>query len=160
MRSLADKIEKYLKTLIDKSEDGVIEIQRSEIAETFSCVPSQVNYVLKTRFNEGYGFFVETKRGGGGYIRITKEPLVGDYDKLLKLIDESADKFVSENLGESLIDRLYEEGFVTKREMMLIKAVICRNTLALGLPERDLLRAKILRSILLTLLKKEFNGGS
>lgn len=160
MKSLADKIEKYLKTLIDRSENGVIEIQRSEIAETFSCVPSQVNYVLKTRFNEGYGFYVETKRGGGGYIRITKEPLVDDYDKLLNLIDESADKFVSEKLGDSLIDRLYEEDFVTKREMMLIKAVINKNTLDLRLPERDLIRAKILRSVLLTLLKKEFNKDS
>ena len=155
MSSLTDKIEKYLKALLEKSEDGSVEIQRSEIAETFSCVPSQINYVLKTRFNENYGFFVETKRGGGGYIKIRKESL-GGHDKLADLIEDSANKLVSEDLGVNLIDRLYDEGFITEREMLLIKSVINRETLYMDLPERDLIRAKMLRSVLLTLLREEF----
>lgn len=71
-RSLADKIEQYLKVLIDRSEEKRIEIQRSELAETFSCVPSQVTYVISTRFTEEEGYLTESRRGGKGYVRITR----------------------------------------------------------------------------------------
>lgn len=71
-RSLADKIEQYLKVLIDRSDENCIEIQRSELAETFSCVPSQVTYVISTRFTEREGYMTESRRGGKGYVRITR----------------------------------------------------------------------------------------
>jgi len=71
-KSLADKIEQYLKVLIERSDDKRIEIQRSELAETFSCVPSQVSYVISTRFTEREGYFTESRRGGKGYVRITR----------------------------------------------------------------------------------------
>lgn len=71
-KSLADKIEQYLKVLIDRSDDKCIEIQRSELAETFSCVPSQVTYVISTRFTEREGYVTESRRGGKGYVRITR----------------------------------------------------------------------------------------
>ena len=74
-RSLADKIEQYLKVLIERSEENRIEIQRSELAETFSCVPSQVTYVISTRFTEREGYFTESRRGGKGYVRITRYSL-------------------------------------------------------------------------------------
>lgn len=155
MATLADKIEKYLKTLIEKSEDGIIEIQRTEIAETFSCVPSQINYVLTTRFSKGSGYHVETKRGGGGYIKITKTPAV-DEEKLLQLIDQSVNNLVSQKVGNNLIKRLESEGFLTHRESLLMKAVIKQETLALSRQECDLLRARILRGMLLTLLRDDF----
>lgn len=71
-RSLADKIEQYLKVLIERSEDKKIEIQRSELAETFDCVPSQVTYVISTRFTEAEGYLTESRRGGKGYVRISR----------------------------------------------------------------------------------------
>ena len=71
-RSLADRIELYLKTLIERSEDKQIEIQRMELAETFSCVPSQVTYVVSTRFKPESGYLAESRRGGSGYMRIRK----------------------------------------------------------------------------------------
>ena len=71
-RSLADRIEQYLKVLIERSEDKQIEIQRSELAETFDCVPSQVTYVISTRFTETEGYFTESRRGGKGYVRISR----------------------------------------------------------------------------------------
>lgn len=77
-RSLADKIEQYLKVLIDRSEENRIEIQRSELAETFSCVPSQVTYVISTRFTEQEGFITESRRGGKGYVRIARYNLPHD----------------------------------------------------------------------------------
>ncbi len=71
-RSLADRIELYLKTLIERSEDKQIEIQRMELAETFSCVPSQVTYVVSTRFKPESGYLAESRRGGSGFMRIRK----------------------------------------------------------------------------------------
>jgi transcriptional regulator CtsR len=71
-KSLADKIEQYLKVLIDRSEEKCIEIQRSELAETFCCVPSQVTYVISTRFTEEDGYLTESRRGGKGYVRISR----------------------------------------------------------------------------------------
>src|SRR6056297_2165023 len=94
MSTLVDKIEKYLKTLIEKSECGEIEIQRIEIAETFCCVPSQVNYVLRTRFSEGSGYNVETKRGGGGYIKICKSNKADGKD-LIDMINNSVNNLVT-----------------------------------------------------------------
>jgi len=70
-KSLASGIEQYIKVLIARSERGQIEIQRAELAETFACVPSQVSYVLSTRFSPQDGYFVESRRGGRGYVRIT-----------------------------------------------------------------------------------------
>lgn len=71
-KSLADRIEQYLKVLIDRSDDQQIEIQRSELAETFGCVPSQVTYVISTRFTEIEGYLTESRRGGKGFVRISR----------------------------------------------------------------------------------------
>jgi transcriptional regulator CtsR len=85
-KSLADKIEQYLKVLIDRSEEKCIEIQRSELAETFSCVPSQVTYVISTRFTEEEGFLTESRRGGKGYVRITRFTLPHEATNLNDLL--------------------------------------------------------------------------
>jgi transcriptional regulator CtsR len=91
-RSLADRIEQYLKVLIERSEDKRIEIQRSELAETFCCVPSQVTYVISTRFTERAGYFTESRRGGKGFVRISRHQV--EYDggrgrkELVAFIDE------------------------------------------------------------------------
>ncbi|MDD2372112.1 MAG: CtsR family transcriptional regulator [Syntrophomonadaceae bacterium] len=91
-RSLADRIEQYLKVLIERSEDKRIEIQRSELAETFCCVPSQVTYVIGTRFTEAEGYFTESRRGGKGYVRISRYYLENGvsagHKELLAFIDE------------------------------------------------------------------------
>lgn len=71
MKNMSDIIEQYLKQLLEQSGDAV-EIKRAHIAEKFDCVPSQLNYVIKTRFTNEHGYAIESKRGGGGYIRITK----------------------------------------------------------------------------------------
>lgn len=72
MRNISDIIENYLKKVLEMSEDDLVEIKRSEIADKFQCVPSQINYVINTRFTIERGYIVESKRGGGGYIRIIK----------------------------------------------------------------------------------------
>ena len=66
MSAISDSIEKFILTLL--GEDDAIELQRNELAHYFSCAPSQINYVLATRFNLGRGYAIESRRGGGGYI--------------------------------------------------------------------------------------------
>jgi transcriptional regulator CtsR len=92
-KSLADRIEQYLKVLISRSDDKSIEIQRIELAETFDCVPSQVTYVISTRFTEKEGYITESRRGGCGYVRIRQSsPQLADsafeYIDLFAFIDE------------------------------------------------------------------------
>lgn len=91
-KSLADGIEQYIKALIARSEDGEIVIQRSELAETFACAPSQVTYVVSTRFTVADGYSTQSRRGGMGYMRVTRIKAVAEgsmqAEALLKLVDE------------------------------------------------------------------------
>jgi transcriptional regulator CtsR len=152
--TLANEIERYLKKLLDMSKSGFLEIKRNDLAEMFMCVPSQINYVLETRFTNNQGYHVESRRGGGGYIKIIKLGVKGDED-LLTMVNSTVGKMISQQSGEGLITRLEEEGFLTKRESILIKSIIDRNTLVLDLPDRDLIRARILRSVLISLLRED-----
>lgn len=153
MRNISDIIEQYLKQVIDLSNNNVIEIKRNEIADRFECVPSQINYVINTRFTLERGFVVESKRGGGGYIRIIKVKLHDDIDiidQMLHMIDHS----VAQGNAESMIIRLLEEGIITGREAKLMLSVLDRSVLSMDVPSRDELRARILCAMLRTLKYK------
>lgn len=141
MRNISDIIEQYLKQVIDLSNNNVIEIKRNEIADRFECVPSQINYVINTRFTLERGFVVESKRGGGGYIRIIKVKLHDDIDiidQMLHMIDHS----VAQGNAESMIIRLIEEGIITNREAKLMLSVLDRSVLSMDVPSRDELRTE------------------
>ncbi|NLC77568.1 MAG: CtsR family transcriptional regulator [Clostridia bacterium] len=155
MRSLADRIEAYIKQMLEVSEQGFVELQRSEIAQIFACVPSQINYVLSTRFSPEQGYLVESRRGGGGYLRIIKLD-VDSKEWLSDLIAMVDNSFVSQQAGEGLVDRLLEEEFLTDREALLVKAIISREALPVPLPQRDLVRAHLLKAVLVTLMRDEF----
>ncbi|WP_436866364.1 transcriptional regulator CtsR [Bacillus fungorum] len=153
MRNISDIIEQYLKQVIDLSNNNVIEIKRNEIADRFECVPSQINYVINTRFTLERGFVVESKRGGGGYIRIIKVKLHDDIDiidQMLHMIDHS----VAQGNAESMIIRLIEEGIIANREAKLMLSVLDRSVLSMDVPSRDELRARILCAMLRTLKYK------
>ncbi|CCW05515.1 MULTISPECIES: transcriptional regulator CtsR [Bacillus] len=153
MRNISDIIEQYLKQVIDLSNNNVIEIKRNEIADRFECVPSQINYVINTRFTLERGFIVESKRGGGGYIRIIKVKLHDDIDiidQMLHMIDHS----VAQGNAESMIIRLLEEGIITGRDAKLMLSVLDRSVLSMDIPSRDELRARILCAMLRTLKYK------
>ncbi len=127
--------------------------KRNEIADRFECVPSQINYVINTRFTLERGFVVESKRGGGGYIRIIKVKLHDDIDiidQMLHMIDHS----VAQGNAESMIIRLIEEGIITNREAKLMLSVLDRSVLSMDVPSRDELRARILCAMLRTLKYK------
>ena len=152
MSSLANQIEAYLKSLLAEA-GGMIELKRSDLAETFLCVPSQINYVLETRFNSQQGYLVESRRGGGGYIRIVRLSLQDSHN--LGALLQNQDQCVSQQTGERLLQRLVEEEFLTKREGMLISALLDRNVLA-NSADSDHLRGTLLNTLLLNLLREDF----
>jgi transcriptional regulator CtsR len=153
MSSISALIERYLKDMLAGSNTGHIEIQRNELAQKFSCVPSQINYVLSTRFSIEHGFIVESRRGGGGYVRIKKVPFSRELDVIQEICDFVGDA-IAEQPACGIIDRLRNEGVLTNRESSIIKTVISRQVLMLGLPARDQLRANILKNVLITILKE------
>ncbi|MFC5559550.1 CtsR family transcriptional regulator [Ureibacillus thermophilus] len=150
MKNISDLIEGYLKRIIELDDKGHIEIKRSELADKFQCVPSQINYVINTRFTVEKGYLVESKRGGGGYIRIFRvkpSSKVELIDHLIKQIENGA----TQNMAEDIIYRLLEEGVIMEKEARLMLAAVNRDTLKLQLPTRDELRSAILKAMLLTL---------
>lgn len=148
--SISDIIEQYLKQILHRNEQKMIEIKRSEIADQFQCVPSQINYVINTRFTIEKGYLTESKRGGGGYIRIFRIEHQDEYDLIEDLI-EIINPEVSQQAALDVIERLREKKVITLREEKLMIAAIDREVLAVGLPERDRLRARILTAILTNL---------
>lgn len=153
MSNISDLIERYLKNLLAKTSGDFIEVKRSELAVRFNCVPSQINYVLTTRFSTEQGYIVESRRGGGGYIRIVKIPLDQQAGMIIDICDIIGDS-ISQASAEGLVKRLLEEKLVTRREANLMLAAIGREVLRLGLPLRDQIRALILKAMAKAVLKK------
>ena len=126
MSSLADGMEDYLKKLLNLSASGYIEIKRKELAAKFRCVPSQVNYVLETRFTLENGFCVESRRGGKGFVSIKK--LNQPARELLSiLLPEIIEGKISGEKAKMLLSKFYEEKFISLRERKLIESFL--NTL-------------------------------
>ncbi len=153
MPNITDIIEQYLKNILHKHPNQVIEIQRNELAEQFHCVPSQINYVISTRFTLEKGYLVESKRGGGGYIRIQRVSLP-DSGLLHEHIVQTIGNNIDQAAAEGLVYQLKEAGALTERESRLIHAAVSRDVLTLKLPLRDEIRAKLLKAFLIALLAK------
>lgn len=154
VNNISNLIEQHLKRLLAESIQDFIEIQRNELASHFNCVPSQINYVLTTRFSTGRGYIVESRRGGGGYIRIVKLPLTqGEGAELIFDISNLIGEEISQNDAFGLIRRLKEEGLVSQREAWLMSAAVDNNVLRVGVPKGDQLRAFILKAMMLAVLR-------
>lgn len=145
-QNISDIIEAYLKKILADNEQ--IEIRRSEIAKLFNCVPSQINYVINTRFTEQRGYVVNSKRGGGGYIRIVKVQFLDDRDFLEALI-ENVDTQISQADSLAIIQKLYDEQILSQKEGNLILAAMSPQTLAVDNKQlEEQLRAQILVAVL------------
>ena len=150
MRNISDIIEGYLKEVIELEGQGLIEIKRNELAKQFACAPSQINYVINTRFTTEHGYFVESKRGGGGYIRILRVT-IHSKKNVLDEIEEQIGAAIAQTNAERIIYRLLDEDIVSEREASLMKAAMDRTTLQLVLPIRDEVRARLMRAMLHTI---------
>ena len=147
MHNMSDIIEQYIKRLFEESNEDVVENQRANIAQRFDCVQSKLNYVIKTRFTNEHGYEIESKRGGGGYIRITKienKDATGYINHLLQLIGPS----ISQQQAYYIIDGLLDKMLINEREAKMIQAVIDRETLSMDMVSRDIIRANILKRLL------------
>jgi transcriptional regulator of stress and heat shock response len=144
--NISDIIEKYLQQILAASDNGMVEIKRSELADEFQCVPSQINYVISTRFTMEKGYLVESKRGGGGFIRIRRVLLHSKQEYFTDLLMHIGE-MIPQVKAEHVIIRLMEDQLMTKGEAILMKQIISRETLQLPIPLRDELRARMLRTM-------------
>lgn len=153
MPNIVDIIEEFLKVRLNQSNSGIILFRRSELAEKFKCVPSQINYVLSTRFSTDRGYIVETRRGGGGFVRIIRVSL-DDAGDLLEIIYDKVKDGISLHDSINIIRYLYEEELITRREAHLMETVVEVTAPNKG-PEMNQIRASVLKSMLMVLLRHE-----
>lgn len=151
MPRLSDIIEEFIKQMLQESEGGILEIQRNELATHFGCAPSQINYVLMTRFSTDKGYYIESRRGGGGSIRITRVSFDGR-EYLGSLLSEKIGDSVNQRMAELYIDLFLEKDMITGREAAAMKAAVNDKTLNSPYQDRDYIRANILKSMLIVLI--------
>ncbi len=151
MARLSDIIEDFIKEMIDET-DGQVEIQRNELAGYFNCVPSQINYVIATRFNSERGYFVESKRGGGGHITISRMSTDKPYDYIMHIILSIGDE-ISKHSADINIDNVADLELISEEEKNLLKAAINDNSLkSVPVFLRDKVRADILKNMLMKII--------
>ncbi|KYH28781.1 MULTISPECIES: CtsR family transcriptional regulator [Clostridium] len=151
MARLSDIIEEFIKELLEESDSSELEIGRNELANQFKCAPSQINYVLTTRFSAESGYYVESRRGGGGYIRIRKV----QYDEnknLANLIRDKIGNSITYNGAYSIIEGLKERNIITERESNIMKAAVNDRSLMVSADRKNNIRAEILKSMIKIIL--------
>jgi len=156
---LSDSIESFIKTLL--AEDAPeVELKRNELAEYFGCAPSQINYVLATRFSPDHGYITESRRGGGGYIRIVRVVQTGS-QRLMYLINERIGDMISEAEAVRLIQQLMDQKQITVQEAELMRAAISAQALSIPIPDqlKNAIRARTMKTMLLTLARQNREQG-
>ena len=148
-KNTSDHIEAYIKAILDQA--GIVELQRSQLADTFQVVPSQINYVIKTRFTESRGYLVESKRGGRGYIRIGRIEFSNHHEMLRDLLYSIGER-ISQEIYEDILQLLVEQDLMTKQEMTLLTSVATDRVLG---EESSVVRANMLRQLLQEVDRKE-----
>ncbi len=151
---LSDSIEQFIKAMLAQ-EECEVELKRNELAEYFGCAPSQINYVLSTRFTPNHGYLIESRRGGGGYIRIFRMQQ-DTSEQLLYMLNERIGDAIDLLSASHLIQQLQERQLVTCGEAALMKSAISQQALSLPLTTemKNALRAKMLKAMLLEVARK------
>ena len=145
---ISDVIEEFIKDLFDEDNEQ-IEIQRNELAEHFNCVPSQINYVISTRFKPSQGYYVESKRGGGAHILIKKDTNTKE-DYILHIISNIGNELTA-NEVDILISDFLTYNIITAKEAKLLKVATSDNVLNVNKEIKDKLRARIFKNMLLNI---------
>ena len=112
--NMTDILEQYIMSLFNEASEDHIIIKRSNVAQKFDCVPSQLNYVIKTRFTPEHGFIIESKRGGGGFIRITKITLHTNKDYIDYLIETVDNEIIEVEEAIRIAKILLEKDYIDK----------------------------------------------
>lgn len=146
---MSDVIEDFIKDLFDEDDSDLIEIQRNELAQHFNCVPSQINYVISTRFKPSQGYYVESKRGGGGNIKIKK--ITNTKSDYIMHIINNIGKTITTNDIDILISDFLTYHIITSQEAKLLKVATSDNVLKLDKDIKDEVRARIFKNMLLNI---------
>lgn len=157
MASLTRTIERYINDLFDEVEEHSVSLRRKELAEIFGCVPSQINYVLRSRFTPERGYLVESQRGGHGYIKILRITYNLPEEKISH-IEDIVGETISEQEARRLLATLQERGILEPRERLLIEVAL-RHAEELGSSEFDIspykrsfIQAELLKRMLRSLV--------
>ena len=147
---MSDLVTQYIKNILEQ-QDGEAEIKRKELATTLGCVPSHINYVITSRFTPEQGYIVESRRGGGGYIRITRINTTrgGAIMHIVNSIGTALDKATA----EIMLDNMLTRGIIEPRTAKLMAAAVGERAY-LSVPQqyRDSIRATVFKNMLLTLI--------
>ncbi len=146
---LSNLIESWIKEMMTE-QDGEVELKRNELATRFHCVPSQINYVIATRFSPERGYIVESRRGGGGYIRIT-QVMPKEGNELMHIVNMIGESLSYQD-AKVLVQNCYDYDLITQNEARIILAAISSRALLLKQPEQDILRAGIMKNILVAMV--------
>ena len=148
---LSDLITKEIIKMLNESELNTAEIQRNEFANLMGCAPSQINYVLSSRFTPEHGYIIESRRGGGGYIRI-KRVMLQSTSALMHIINSIGDR-IDALTTRIVIENCLQADLIDKKQADLMYAAVS-NTVMQSVPPviRDSLRAALLKQMLLTLI--------
>jgi transcriptional regulator CtsR len=151
MAGLTSDIERFLKALLDSTSDGMVEIGRNDLASRFECSPSQINYVLSTRFTPYNGYLIESKRGGNGFIKIIT--ITEEDDDYIYYILKNLDSEMTEAKACYLFEDLFKRQYMTKAQAKMAEYAVSDRALANVVQEkRNLVRSDIIREILLSFL--------
>lgn len=142
---MTDRIEAFITELLKEDTDEWLEIKRNELASVFGCVPSQINYVIQTRFSPEQGYIVQSKRGGGGCLKIKRIQYAdGLVEQTIKLTDGSID----EKTAKMYLSNLVRQNAVDEKTARLILSAVSDSVLDIENPERDKIRANIMKNML------------
>ena len=156
MPNLSDIIEGFIKELMDANNNDTIEIQRNILAQQFDCSPSQINYVLTTRFTNDRGYVVESRRGGGGYIRIFKVRSSME-DELKRILNETIGDSITLNKSIDLVNALMEREVITEGERAIMQSVLSDRVLNIvAYEDRNKLRAYLLKEMILVSVENDY----
>lgn len=155
MSSLSNIIEGFIKELMD-ANNNTIEIQRNILAQQFDCSPSQINYVLTTRFTNDRGYVIESRRGGGGYIRILKVRSSIE-DELKRILNESIGDNITLNKSVDLLNALMERDVLTENEKIIMQSALSDRAFNIvDYEDRNKLRADILKEMILIAIENDY----
>lgn len=154
MARLSDLIEIFIKELLEDANNRTVEIQRNELANYFNCAPSQINYVLTTRFSVGKGYLIESRRGGGGNIKIVR--IHSEQDKFMKVLMDEIGGAIGKMKAMSIINILKERGFITDRETSMMIGAISDRSIQTPVNIKDEVRANLLKSMIAAMFN--YNG--
>ncbi len=146
---MSDIIEEFIKGLFEEDENNFVEIQRNELAQYFNCVPSQINYVISTRFKPSQGYYVESRRGGGGNIKIRK--INNSKSDYIMYIINSIGETITANEIDILLSDFLTYNIITPQEAKILKVATNDNVLKLDKEIKDEVRARIFKNVLLNL---------